>query len=212
MNERIILLDWNTIVLVSMLFFVLTGARKGWQRALVTLVALFFAWGVSIKTVDFLLRAFEFMFGIAIGESGQGLFQVLLYLSTAVMVFVTFNIGNVIPVSMLSRRDRLSGMSVGILNGYFFVVLLLDIGRVWFAENFEGFALTLDGGLMSEGLMRAARVIVRFVNNPIDAYDQLVQAQNLVLLGLLVVFFHGFIFWLLGGLNQALQSSSGAQS
>lgn len=207
MSERLVTLDWNTVVIFSMLYFVIIGAVKGWQRALVTLVSLFFAWGLSIKTVDFLIRAIQFMFDIQMGETAQGLFQVLLYLAAVAMVLVTFNLGNVIPVKLLGPRDRLSGMSVGILNGYFFVVLLLDIGGTWFAENFEGFTLSLKGNFVAERLAKGAEIVIEFINNPVDAYAQLLQAQNLVLLGLLVVFFHGFVYWLLGGLNSRLQPS-----
>ncbi len=205
MSERIIELDWNSVVLAAMLLFLLIGLKNGWQRGLVTLVSLFFAWGVALKTVNFLIRATEFVLQVRIDEGASALFQILLYLASALMVIVTFN-STVIQARVANRRDQIAGISTGLLNGYFFVVLLLDLGRDWFATHLEGFTFVWDNALSVDGLFREATIVIEFLNNPYAVYDQLTQAQNLVLLSLLLVFFHGLLFWLLGGLDRRLRT------
>ncbi len=206
MVERTIELDWNSVVLLAMLLFSMIGLRHGWQRGLVTLVSFFFAWGVALKTVDFLIAAIGFVLGIELSDDLRGLFQIGLYVASVIMVVVTFN-SKIIPTRVVDRRDRLSGITTGLLNGYFFVVLLLDLGRDWIATHFEGFTLVFNGNLSLDGSFGRALVTLAFVNNPFAAYEDLIKAQNLILLVLLLVFWHGLLFALLGRVDKTLRAT-----
>ncbi len=209
MNERIIDLkpDWTAVVLLFMLIFALIGSRNGWQRALVTLVSISFAWLVALKTTDFLIRAINFVTEVTITAPQRGFFQLLLYVASVIMVVVTFN-SRVIPVGHIDRRDKLSGVASGVLSGYFFVLLLLDLGREWIATHVEDWQLFYTSSIgLGERLTRTV-ITITFTNNPYVAYDQLLRAQNLVLLFLLLVFWHGLIFAVLGRLDKKLRATT----
>jgi hypothetical protein len=45
-----------------------------------------------------------------------------------------------------------------------------------------------------------------FTNNPYVAYEELITAQSLILLFLLLVFWHGLLFALLGRADKALRA------
>jgi hypothetical protein len=206
MSERIIAigLDWNNVVVISMLVFAIIGARNGWQRGLVTLVSLFFAWGIAIKTVDFLIAAIKFAAGTDFTGELRGFFQIALYIASVVMVVVTFN-SRVIPTHLADRRDRISGISTGLLNGYFFIVLLLDLGREWIATHVEDWQLVFNNNISLDERFVRTLVTINFTNNPYAAYEQLIRAQNLILLFLLLVFWHGLLFALLGRVDRSLR-------
>ncbi|MGH2543844.1 MAG: hypothetical protein ACRDIB_13660, partial [Ardenticatenaceae bacterium] len=112
MVEKTIELDWRSLVLFCMLFFGFVGWRNGWQKGLATLVSLFFAWGVAQESLTFLLRALEFILEVDLGDKATGLFQILLYTATAIMVIVTFN-SRIIPGRVFDTRDKASGFSTG---------------------------------------------------------------------------------------------------
>jgi hypothetical protein len=197
-------LDWSHVVVLSMLVFALLGLRNGWQRGLVTLVSLFFAWGVAIKTVDFLIAVINFAVNIDFSGELRGFFQLLLYVATAIMVVVTFN-SRVIPTVPLDRRDQLSGMSTGLLNGYFFILLMLDLGREWLATHVENWEAVFNANVAVDGTMGRLLLMLDFTNNPYMTYAQLIRAQNLILLFLLLVFWHGLLFALLGRVDRGLR-------
>lgn len=203
MNERLINLDWTHVTLVFMLIFAVVGLRNGWQRGLVTLVSLFFAWGVAIKTTDFLIAAIDFTTQIDFSGEMRGFFQLMLYVLSVIMVVVTFN-SRVIP-SSTDSRDRLSGLSTGLLSGYFFVVLLLDLGREWIATHVEDWSLVYNSAISLDGRAARTMITINFTNDPYVAYQQLITAQSLILLFLLLVFWHGLIFALLGRVDQRLR-------
>ncbi|HEX8681852.1 MAG TPA: hypothetical protein VF707_06025 [Ardenticatenaceae bacterium] len=206
MNDRIITvaLNWHNVVLLSMLVFAVIGARNGWQRGLVTLVSLFFAWGIAIKTVDFLIAAIKFAASMDFTGELRGFFQILLYMASVVMVVVTFN-SKVIPTYLADRRDRISGISTGLLSGYFYIVLLLDLGREWIATHVEDWQFVFNSNISLDERFVRTVFTVNFTNNPYAAYDQLVRAQNLILLFLLLVFFHGLLFAMLGRVDRSLR-------
>jgi hypothetical protein len=158
MIERHIQLDWNSVVLAAMFLFALGGLRNGWQRGLVTLVSLFFAWGLAIKTLDFLIAAIRFAVNVDFSGELRGFFQIALYVAAAVMVIVTFN-SRIIPTRVVDRRDRLSGLSTGLLNGYFFIVLLLDLGRDWLATHVGSGVAVLNNTLAVEGRSRQVQIV-----------------------------------------------------
>ena len=203
MNERIITLDWSSLTVLFMLLFAFVGWRNGWQRGLATLVAMAFAWLVSIRTVDFLIAAIDFATGADFSGELRGFFQIALYIASVIMVVVTFN-SKVIPAAATDRRDRLAGISTGLLSGYFFVLLLLDVGREWIAAHVDDARIALQGIVALDGRSDAANIVINFVNDPMVAYDQLLRVQNLTLLFLLVVFFHGLLFALLNSADKKL--------
>jgi hypothetical protein len=168
-------------------------------------VSLFFAWGIAIKATDFLIRALDFLLGLDFSGEQRGFFQIMLYVASVVMVVVTFN-SRVIQAFPRDRRERLSGVSTGLLSGYFFVVLLLDLGREWLATHLESWDFTIETmiRLSDERKNLALRVI--FTNNPYVAYEQLITAQSLILLFLLLVFWHGLLFALLGRADRVLRA------
>jgi hypothetical protein len=205
MNERIITLDWTELAIGAMLLFGIIGLRNGWQRGLVTLVSLFFAWGVAIRATDFLIRAIKFLLDLDFSGDQRGFFQIMLYIASVVMVVVTFN-SRVINSVPRDRRDRLSGVSTGLLSGYFFIVLLLDLGREWLATHVESWDFLYRSSIALDGDARTTEITILFTNNPYVAYEQLITAQSLILLFLLLVFWHGLLFALLGRADRALRA------
>ncbi len=205
MNERIITLDWTEVAIGAMLLFGLIGLRNGWQRGLVTLVSLFFAWGVAIRATDFLIRAIKFLFDLDFSGDQRGFFQIMLYIASVIMVVVTFN-SRVINSVPRDRRERLSGVSTGLLSGYFFIVLLLDLGREWLATHVESWDFVYRSSISLDGAARSTEIRVLFTNNPYVAYEELITAQSLILLFLLLVFWHGLLFALLGRADRALRA------
>lgn len=202
-------LDWTHVTLGAMLLFALVGLKNGWQRGLVTLVSLFFAWGLASRTSAFLIRALEFVAETTISEEMRGFFQIALYVAAAIMVIVTFN-SRVIPTGARDRREAISGLSTGLLSGYFFVVLLLDLGRAWFAEHVpSGQLLRFNAAVMLPNRGGDVNVVINFSNNPFVAYEQLTRAENIILLFLLLVFWHGLLFFLLGRVDRVLRPSQG---
>ncbi len=206
MNERLITLDWTDIAVAAMLIFGLIGFRNGWQRGLVTLVSLFFAWGLSLKATDFLIRAIDFLLGLDFSGEMRGFFQISLYIASVIMVVVTFN-SRIINTTPRDNRDRLSGVSTGLLSGYFFIVLLLDLGREWIAVHVEDWEFVYRSSLSLSERSTSTVIRVAFTNNPYVAYEQLITAQSLILLILLLVFWHGLLFALLGRADRALRPS-----
>jgi hypothetical protein len=206
MTERIITLDWTEVAIVSMLIFGIIGLRNGWQRGLVTLVSLFFAWGVAIRATDFLIRAIDFLLGVDFSGDQRGFFQIMLYVASVVMVVVTFN-SRIIGATPRDRRERLSGVSTGLLSGYFFIVLLLDLGREWLATHIESWDIAYRSSIAFDGSARTTEFQIFFTNNPYVAYEELITAQSLILLFLLLVFWHGLLFAILGRADKALRAS-----
>lgn len=205
MNERIITLDWTEVAIGAMVLFGIIGLRNGWQRGLVTLVSLFFAWGVAIRATDFLIRAIKFLFDLDFSGDQRGFFQIMLYIASVIMVVVTFN-SRVINAVPKDRRERLSGVSTGLLSGYFFIVLLLDLGREWLATHVENWDFVYRSSIALDGAARTTEIRVLFTNNPYVAYEELITAQSLILLFLLLVFWHGLLFALLGRADRALRA------
>lgn len=208
MTERIINLDWTHVTVLFMLIFAYVGLKNGWQRGLVTLVSLFFAWGLALKTTDFLIAAIDFATDISFAGEMRGFFQIALYVAAVVMVVVTFN-SKIVGGRPTDRRELLSGVSTGLLSGYFFVVLLLDLGRDWIADHVEDWNLVYNSAIQLDGRGTNTVINVNFTNNPYVAYDQLITAQSLILLFILLVFWHGLVFALLNRVDQRLRPSQG---
>lgn len=205
MSERVITFDWTEVAIASMVLFGIIGLRNGWQRGLVTLVSLFFAWGVAIRATDFLIRAIRFLFDLDFSGDQRGFFQIMLYVASVIMVVVTFN-SRVISATPRDRRERLSGVSTGLLSGYFFIVLMLDLGREWLATHVESWDFVYRSSIALDGAARTTEITVLFTNNPYVAYEELITAQSLILLFLLLVFWHGLLFALLGRADKALRA------
>jgi hypothetical protein len=187
-----------------MLYFGYKGWQNGWQRALVTLVSLFFASYLALRATDTLIEGMNFLTGLDYGGDMYYLFQVILYLAAVGMVVKLFNEKSVVSGEAKNNRQKLAGISIGILSGYFFSIFLLNLGSNWFADQVQsGNLLEFTGSL---GLSDYTRSIpVEFINNPYYIYNELVQKQNLILLFLLLFFFHGFLFSFVGRADQVLR-------
>lgn len=196
-------LNFTILTILTMLLFAWIGGRRGWRAALVTLVGLFFAWGLAIRTAEFLIAAIDFATGYDFSGEMEDFFRLGLYVSAVVMVVYTFN--SIIRNGTLDRRDRVSGTTVGLLNGYFFMLLLLDLTREWLKRHLNDWVLTLNLGYSFQADPGKLTLIVEFTNNATEVYPILVRVQNIVLLLILLVFFHGLIFGILGSVDRRLR-------
>lgn len=196
-------IDFTILTALVMVLFAVLAMRRGWRAALVTLVGLFFAWGVAMRTTDFLIKAVRFFTGYDFSGDMAGFFTLALYVSTVVMVVYTFN--SIIGPAITDQRDKITGSTIGLLNGYFFMLLLLDLTRDWIATHVNEWTLTLNVGYAFELDPGRLTIITEFHNNAVELYPQLLTVQNIVLLFLLLVFWHGFLFGLLTGLDRRLR-------
>ncbi len=197
--------DFNVLTLISVLFFLLLGVIGGWKRAIVTLVGLFFAWGVAQKASDFLIKAVKLLLGLDFSGPLAGFFSLSLFVGASVMVVVTFY--KIIEQVAFERRDKLLGASFGLLGGYFFMVLLLDVSREWLQLNLNNWTLRVNLGVTLDTAPGGMTLIIRFVNDAIQVYERLTSVQSLVLLTLLLIFWHGLVFNLVDQLNKFLRSA-----
>lgn len=205
MTETIINFDWSYLTLLFMLYFGYKGWQNGWQRALVTLVSLFFAWYLALRATDTLIEGMNFLTGLDYGGYMYDLFQIILYLAAVGMVVKLFNETSVVSGEAKNNRQKLTGISIGILSGYFFSIFLLDLGSNWFADQVQsGNLLEFTASL---GLSDYTRSIpqINFINNSSMFYHELISIQNLILLFLLLFFFHGFLFSFVGRADQVLR-------
>ncbi len=198
-------IDFKVLTLISILFFLLLGIIGGWKRALVTLVGLFFAWGVAEKTSAFLIKAVKLLLGLDFSGPLAGFFSLSLFVGASVMVVVTFY--KIIEQAAKERRDKLLGGSFGLLGGYFFMVLLLDVSREWLQLNLNNWTLKINLGITLDTDPSGITLIIRFVNNAIHVYERLTSVQSLVMLALLLLFWHGLVFSLVDRLNKVLRSA-----
>lgn len=196
-------LNFTVLTILVMLLFAWIGRTHGWKAALASLVGLFFAWGLAMRTTDFLIAAIKFVFDYDFSGEMRDFFLLALYVSSVVMVVYTFN--GIIREPKLDRRDRTAGSTVGLLNGYFFMVLLLDLSRDWLARHVNQWTLTLNLGYSFDVDPGTLSIVIRFNNNAAELYPQLVKVQNIVLLLLLLVFWHGLLFGLLGSVDRRLR-------
>lgn len=198
-------LNFKIITALSMLFFGVLGAVEGWKKAIVTLVGLFFAWGLAMKTGDFLIRAVNFFFGIDFSGPQAGFFRLILFVGAAVMVVVTFLV--IISDMPRNRQQRIAGLSFGLLSGYFFIVLLLDLSGDWISANVRNWTLTLNFGYSFEVDPGKLTLIINFVNDAETVHTLLRSREALILLALLLIFWHGLIFKVVGKVGRALGSA-----
>ncbi|MGH2542143.1 MAG: hypothetical protein ACRDIB_05085, partial [Ardenticatenaceae bacterium] len=77
-----------------------------------------------------------------------------------------------------------------------------------FAAYGKSAHLDLSGNVIVNGLFRNAQIVVDFLNNPLDVYNELVRVQNLILLFILLVFWHGLLFWFLGRVDKTLRPTA----
>lgn len=197
-------IDFRILTAISMLFFGVLGAVEGWKKAIVTLVGLFFAWGLASKTGEFLIKAVNFFFGIDFSGPLEGFFSLLLFVGAAVMVVVTFLI--IINDQPKNRQHNIAGFSFGLLSGYFFIVLLLDLSSEWIAANVNDWTLTLNFGYSFEVDPGKLTLVIQFVNDATSVYGTLRSREALILLVLLLIFWHGLIFKVVGKVGQLLSA------
>lgn len=195
-------LNFTILTILAMLLFASMGARRGWKAALAVLVGLFFAWGLAMRTADFLIAAIKFATGFDFGGEMKDFFELGLYVSSVVMVLFTFN--GILREAKLDRRDVLTGATIGLLNGYFFMLLLLDLARTWLERHLNDWTLTLRLAFSFEVDLGQLTIVIKFTNNASELYPKLLTVQNIVLLLILLVFLHGFLFALLGMLDRRL--------
>lgn len=198
-------LNFQVITALSMVFFAVLGLLEGWKKAIVSLVGLFFAWGLAEKTSDFLIKAVDFFFGIDFGGPLAGFFSLILFVGASVMVVVTFFI--IISDKPQNKQHRLGGLTFGLLSGYFFIVLLLDLSADWVAANVNNWTLTLQFGYVFNVEPGRLTMVINFVNDSTSVYSTLRSKEALILLTLLLIFWHGLVFRIVGRFQQLLGSA-----
>ena len=203
-----IILNWIHLTLVAMLFFAYKGWTNGWQRALIMLASLFFAWAiVTESTTSYLCGVIYAITNINL-SSNIGLFQIFIYLTTVVMVIVTFN--KLIETKPKNYRENLTGFLAGLVSGYFFVLLLLDIGRVWIEANINQTnpVLEINSQIYLLGLTRHTQIAIDFTNNPFLSYGELITVQSWILLFWLAIFWFRRIWLFIAQTDKRLRPSS----
>ena len=173
--------DWTHIMLLSILFFTFKGWKNGWQKGLVTLIALFLAWGIAQRTTDFLMLQFDEQLGLRFSDEMTGFFALVLYLASAVMVSMT---ANRVISGKVEVPERILGGITGLISGYVFIVLFLNVGHDWLANHIEVAAIRLPIHLP---------LSTTFTNNPSEIYALSSGWQNIILFLLLVIFLQTFI-------------------
>jgi hypothetical protein len=196
-------LDFTVLTLIVMLLFALIARRRGWRAGLTTLSGLFLAWGLALQTTNFMIRAVYFFTGYDFSGDLAGFFTLGLYVSSAIMVVYTFS--SIIGPATTDQRDKVTALLVGLLNGYFFMFFLLDLTRDWLATHVNNWTLTVYTGYAFDIDPGRITIITEFTNNAVQVYGQLSQVRNIVLLFLLIVFWHGFLFGLLTGVDKRLK-------
>lgn len=177
-------LDWTDIMALSILFFFVRGWKNGWQKALVTLISLFLAWGIALRTTDTLIALLDSLLGLDFSGEMEGFFSIVLYVASVVMVSMT---AKRVIHGKVERPERIFGAVTGILSGYVSIVLFLDIGHVWLANRIEIASLHVPIPLPWE-------LSTTFTNNPSEVYFLSSGWQNMILFVLFIVFFQAFLF------------------
>lgn len=196
-------LDFTVLTLIVMLLFGLIARRRGWRAGLATLAGLFLAWGLALQTTNFMIRAVYFFTGYDFSGDLAGFITLGLYVSSAIMVVYTFN--SIISPATTDQRDKVTALLVGLLNGYFFMLFLLALTRDWLATHVNNWSLTFYTGYAFDLDPGRLTLITKFTNNATEVYGQLARVQNIVLIFLLMVFWHGFLFGLLTGVDKRLK-------
>jgi hypothetical protein len=202
-----IILNWIHLTVVAMLFFAYKGWTNGWQRALIMLASLFFAWAiVTESTTSYLCRIIYAITYIDLSAK-VGLFQIFIYLSTVLMVIITFN--KLIQLKAENYREKLTGFLTGLVTGYFFVLLLLDIGRIWIEANFNQTSpvLIVNSQIYLLGLSRHTQIAIDFWNNPFSSHAELITVQSWILLFWLAIFWFRRIWLFIAQTDQTLRPS-----
>ena len=202
-----IILTWIHLTVVAMLFFAYKGWTNGWQRALIMLASLFFArLIVNESTTAYLCGIIYAVTGINLSNNG-GLFQIFIYLTTVLMVIVTFN--KLIDTKAKNYREKLTGFLTGLVCGYFFVLLLLDIGRLWIEANINQTSrvLVVDSQIYLLGLRRHTQIAIDFTNNPLMSHGELITVQSWILLFWLAIFWFRRMWLFIGQTDQKLRPS-----
>ncbi len=191
--------DWTHVTLLSILFFGYQGWKNGWQRGLITLVSLFLAWGIALRTSDFLITTIDELMGLNFSAQMDGFFTIVLYVASVVMVVVT---ANKVISAKVEKPEKVSGAVTGLLSGYIFMVLLLNIGHNWLAEHID----TWDAAYFTLPWHLSREISTNFTNNPSETYSQLLGWQNMALLFLLLVFLRTFVSEVLGNADKKLRA------
>ena len=191
--------DWTHVTLLSILFFGYQGWKNGWQRGLITLVSLFLAWGIALRTSDFLITTIDELMGLNFSAQMDGFFTIVLYVASVVMVVVT---ANKVISAKVEKPEKVSGAVTGLLSGYIFMVLLLNIGHNWLAEHID----TWDAAYFTLPWHLSREISTNFTNNPSETYSQLLGWQNIALLFLLLVFLRTFVSEVLGNADKKLRA------
>ncbi|GAP64613.1 hypothetical protein ARMA_3036 [Ardenticatena maritima] len=197
--------DFMILTYVSILFFALLGVVGGWKRTIATLAGISFGWLVALKSSDFLIRLIRFVLEVDFSGPRTGLFQIGLYVASMVMVVVTFH--NIIERTRGDRRDKLISLSLGSVAGFLFMVLLLDLGRDWIAAHVNNWALSLNLGYNFDSTGAQTVITIDFLNNAVEVYERIGNGQVLILLAIVAIFWHGFLFSTIARLDKKLRSA-----
>jgi len=203
-SEIHLTVDFMILTYVSILFFALLGVVGGWKRTIATLAGISFGWLVALKSSDFLIRLIRFVLDVDFSGPRTGLFQIGLYVASMVMVVVTFH--NIIERTDGDRRDKLISLSLGSVAGFLFMVLLLDLGRDWIDAYVNNWALSLNLGYNFDSTGAQTVITIDFLNNAVEVYNRISNGQVLILLAIVAIFWHGFLFSTIARLDEKLRS------
>ena len=200
--DGVVHLDWTHLTVGIMLLFASIGLKKGWQYGLATLAALFFSWGVTREATGYLIEVLEVVRQNPLGEKTHTFFPIFLYLFLVVIVMVTFS--KMIGKEPKKSNEKISSLLIGLLSGYFFMVLLLDLGRNWISTQFTAMN-PLFNLQVSISHLFSLTILSDFTNNPYVAYEDLLTVESVILLLLLLFFWNRLIWSFLNWVDKKLR-------
>lgn len=191
--DGVVHLNWEILTIGILIIFAVIGFKKGWQYALATLAAHFFAWGITTEATLYLIRVASAITERPITGRTNDFFPIIVYLLLVVMVMVVLSKFIETKGPPKQGNQKVASLTMGALSGYFFLVLLLDIGRQWIANQFTAIDPLVNLQVSVHDLF-SLTISSDFTNNPYTAYEELLTVESLILLLLLVVFWNRLIW------------------
>ncbi len=189
--DGVIHLNWKWLTAGILIFFAIIGLKKGWQYALATLAAHFFAWGMTREATRYFIRIAEAATERPVTGQTNDFFPIIVYLLLVILVMVAFS--QFVGKEPKKSNEKIASLTMGALSGYFFLVLLFDTGHQWIANQFTSVDPLVNLQLTVNSLF-SLTILSDFTNNPYTAYEDLLKVESLILLFLLVVFWHRLIW------------------
>lgn len=200
--DGILHFDWVSLTVIILLLFAIIGLKRGWQYGLATLAAHFFAWGMTREATLYFIRIAEAATERPVTGQTNDFFPIIIYLLLVILVMVAFS--KFVGKEPKKSNEKVASLAMGALSGYFFLVLLLDTGRQWIANQFTSVDPLVNLQLTVDSLF-SITILSDFTNNPYTAYEDLLKVESLILLLLLVVFWHRLIWSFLTWVDNKLR-------